>query len=63
MRKAREYDLTKQSEVDRLLYELRSYMKVSITDGTDREGRQYALYALEELLSGKYAFVVYGDGD
>ena len=43
------YDLTKPGESKRLVEELISYMKVSVNDGTDHEGRRYALEALPGL--------------
>lgn len=50
--KPRPYDLTDPKEIERLYYELAGYMKVSLEDGTDRSGRQYALDALRELVKG-----------
>lgn len=45
------YDLTDPKELQRLYRELLGYMKISVHDGTDRKGREYALRALEELCS------------
>jgi hypothetical protein len=40
------YDLNDQSEIDRLHSELEGYMRVSLKDGTDTEGRAFAYAAL-----------------
>lgn len=45
----RPYDLSNREEVERLFHELRGYMRVSIKDGTDTEGRAHAYAALCEL--------------
>ena len=37
------------SEFKRLVRELRGYMRIYVHDGTDRDGRKYALDALEKL--------------
>lgn len=46
----RPYDLSKPEEFGRLFVELRGYMQVSLKNGTDREGREYALQALKHLV-------------
>lgn len=46
----RAYDLTDPVEIRRLHAELRGYMRVSLTDGTDTEGRAHAYAALCELV-------------
>lgn len=48
------YDLNKKDDIERLIRELKSYMTVSLKDGTDSEGRQYALDALTEIVNGGY---------
>lgn len=45
----RPYDLTDPSEIQRLHRELEGYMRVSLKDGTDSEGRAYAFAALVEI--------------
>lgn len=50
MPKPRKYDLAQRSEIDRLLYEVHGYLQVSVNDGTDRLGREYALDGLDTLL-------------
>ncbi len=54
----RPYDLTKQAEVNRLIRELRGYMQVSIRDGTDTEGRQHALSALNTILDNGWEVMI-----
>lgn len=49
MSEPKEYELKKEGEFQRLLLELESYMKVSVNDGTDRQGRLAALKALQDL--------------
>ena len=57
----RKYDLSEPEELQRLYHELLGYMKVSlgskcphcrkpIKEGTDFEGREFAIKALEELI-------------
>lgn len=48
----RPYDLDDHAEVRRLIGELRSYMRVSLADGTDSAGRAYAHAALVALDGG-----------
>lgn len=50
----RAYDLTKPSEIERLVRECRGYIHTCRRDhhGTDREGRQFAIEALEALADG-----------
>lgn len=45
----RPYELEKPEEVERLLRETASYLRVSLNHGTDTEGRRHALTALGEL--------------
>lgn len=45
----RPYDLSDPAEVARLHDELEGYMRVSLKDGTDTEGRAHAYAALCEL--------------
>lgn len=49
----RPYDLGDHTEIRRLISELRGYMRVSLNDGTDNEGRAHAHAALVALDSGK----------
>jgi len=46
MTEPRPYNLDDPAEVDRLHEELQGYMRVSLTDGTDTEGRAHAYAAL-----------------
>lgn len=48
------YDLRDESEVARLVREVRGYLKTCIKEhhGTDALGRQYAVNALDEILRG-----------
>ena len=48
--KPTKFDISKPSEIARLHKELYNYMKISVNDGTDLEGRIYALDALRELV-------------
>ncbi len=48
----RPYDLDDKSERDRLIREVEGYMNVSLLEGTDRQGRRYAAYAMLELWRG-----------
>ena len=43
------YDLSQQSEVDRLMFELTGYMQISRNHGSDIDGREYAYQALKEI--------------
>ena len=61
MNEPRPYDLTKQAEVNRLIRELRGYMHVSIGHGTDIEGRQHALTALNTILDNGWEVVIDDD--
>ena len=45
----RPYDLDDPAELARLHHELEGYMRVSLKDGTDTEGRAWAYAALCEL--------------
>lgn len=45
----RPYDLDDAAELNRLHDELEGYMRVSLKDGTDTEGRAHAYAALCEL--------------
>ena len=45
----RAYDLENEDEINRLLSELEGYMRVSLREGTDTEGRHFALAALVEI--------------
>lgn len=45
----RPYDLNDPAEVARLHDELESYMRVSLKDGTDTEGRAHAYAALCQI--------------
>lgn len=47
----RPYDLSNPAELARLHQELEGYMRVSLKDGTDTEGRAHAYEALRELNS------------
>lgn len=47
----RPFNLSQNGELSRLLKALIGYMRVSITNGTDHEGRQFAYDALLELAS------------
>ena len=49
MTQPREYDLSKPEEISRLLMEVHGYMKVSLKDGTDHEGRKHAYDAIGKL--------------
>lgn len=49
MTEPRPYDLSNTAELRRLLCELAGYMRVSLTDGTDAEGRAHAHAALVTL--------------
>lgn len=44
------FDLNDPAEIRRLHGELRGYMRVSLNDGTDTEGRAHAYAALCELV-------------
>jgi len=46
MKEPKEYDLEKPEEFQRLIREVLSYMEVSRNNGTDKEGREYAIKAL-----------------
>ncbi len=61
MNRPRPYDLSKQREVNRLVRELRGYMQVSIDHGTDTEGRQHALDALNTILDNGWEVVIDDD--
>ena len=43
------YDLSSYEEFQRLMKETLAYMKVSRNDGTDRDGREYAITALSHI--------------
>ncbi len=47
----RPYALETASEWARLFYELRGYLRVSLADGTDTDGRRYAHEALDAVLA------------
>lgn len=46
----RRYWLDLNEDWSRLFHEIRGYLRVSLADGTDREGRQHALDAIETIL-------------
>ncbi len=46
----RPYALESASEWARLFHEIRGYLRVSLADGTDTEGRRYAHDAIEAIL-------------
>lgn len=46
----RPYDLNDPEEIKRLHRELWGYMRISVEDGTDLTGRQYAFDALTKLV-------------
>lgn len=54
------FDLADPKERERLLFEVTGYLRVSRNDGTDIDGRRYALEALEEIgklvRAGAYPF-------
>ncbi len=50
MSKPSPFDISKPEEVKRLHRELLAYMKISVHDGTDFAGRQYAFQALKQLV-------------
>lgn len=52
MSAARPYDLTQQSEIDRLIFELQGYMLIGLKHGTDFKGRQFAYDALKAIKPG-----------
>ena len=54
--KPRAYDLSQSQETWRLLHELRGYIQTCRRShhGTDFEGRQFALDALNEITGGGY---------
>lgn len=54
MSKPTKYDLENPEEVKRLIRELRGYMQVSLNNGTDYDGRKFALEALDEIISCNY---------
>ena len=47
--KPRPYKLKSPHDVNRLIYEVTGYLRTSIRDGTDYEGRRHALNALQFL--------------
>ncbi|MBX9862447.1 MAG: hypothetical protein K2Y42_06805 [Hyphomicrobium sp.] len=49
MSEPRPYNLDDPAEVDRLHHELQGYMRVSLMDGTDTEGRAHAYAGLCEF--------------
>ena len=53
MTEPRAYDLTKQYHIDRLMREVYGYLKTCLREhhGTDFEGRQFALEALEDIVN------------
>ena len=51
--KPKPYDLSRPEEIARLFREVQEYMRVSLRDGTDFEGRKHALDALAVLASAK----------
>ena len=53
----RAYDLSNPDEVARLLREVTGYMQVSLRQGTDFDGRRFALDALKQLQAGGYQLV------
>jgi len=48
--KPRAYNIDDAEEMKRLHHELRGYMRISVKDGTDRKGREFALKALEDIV-------------
>ncbi len=57
----RPYDLADPKEMARLHHELEGYMRVSLKDGTDTEGRAFAYAALCELNRSRSQGVVVMD--
>lgn len=55
----RTYDITNTEELERLLHETIGYAQVSLhnRDGTDWEGRQYAVDALRRAFKAGYRLV------
>ena len=49
----RPFDLSDPAEMERLHWELEGYMRVSLKDGTDTEGRAHAYAALCDLNRSK----------
>lgn len=56
----RAYDLTKNSELIRLLRECRGYLHTCRRDhhGTDFEGRQFAMDAIDKICNGEMPVIV-----
>ncbi len=54
LRKPQAYDLSDHAELMRLMREVRGYLRTCIDEhhGTDRDGRQFAMSALDEILRG-----------
>ena len=51
--KPRPYDLSRPEEIARLFREVHGYLQTSLHNGTDLDGRRYALDAMAVLASAK----------
>jgi len=49
--KPKPYDMEKPEEFQRLMSEVLGYMKTSRMDGTDKQGREYAINALSWIVT------------